>query len=71
MRALCEAAKAHLIDGHREVERTLTAVVRVSEGATFGEALLASTVMTAEDLLRERKAAIRKRWAAVTSVHIP
>ena len=64
-RALGKAAQSSLMDGSREAEQSLRAVMKMAEGVTLGEAMQAAAILSVDDLLRERKAAVRERWAAV------
>jgi hypothetical protein len=64
-RALGEATRSALMNGSGLAEQSLRAVVQMAEGVTLAEAMQASAVLTVDDLLRERKAAVRERWSAV------
>jgi hypothetical protein len=70
-RALSEAAVAALVNGRPEAGQSLRAVMKMAEGVTLGEAMQAAAVLSVDDLLRERKAAVRERWAAVVGRRVP
>lgn len=63
-RALGEAARSALMDGSREAEQSLRAVLQMAEGVTLAEALQSSAVLTLEEFQRQ-KAAVRERWTAL------